>query len=84
VASPADREVEARADLERIASQMYEEMASGSMGDGFPRWGEIAECVQTTWRRVARNLLTRDVIRPGRRPASVPAPMAGQTALVDD
>lgn len=81
MASPADREVEARADLERIASQMYEEMASGFMGDGFARWEKISENVRTSWRRAARNLLTRDVIRPGKRPASTPAPMAGQVSF---
>lgn len=80
--SPADREVQARADLERIAGQMYEEMAIGDMGDLFPRFETIPEHVQSKWRRVARNLLTRDVIRVGKRPDAGPAPMAGQTSIL--
>lgn len=79
--SPADREVQARADLERVAGQMYEEMASLSMGDLFPRFETVPECVQSQWRQVARNLLTRDVIRVGKRPDTGPAPMTGQMAI---
>jgi hypothetical protein len=82
VASPADREAEARADVERIAASMFEEMREAS-GFGPRDWLAVHEEIRRTWRAAARRLLIKDVIRVGKRPATGPPPMVGQTTLDD-
>jgi hypothetical protein len=78
--SPADREAEARADVERIAKAMFESMRVAS-GFGEKAWERIPEHLRKPWRMTARALLQREVIRVGKRPTSGPPPMAGQTTL---
>jgi hypothetical protein len=80
--SPADREAEARADVERIAKAMFESMRVAS-GFGEKAWERIPEHLRKPWRMTARALLQREVIRVGKRPTSGPPPMAGQTTLDD-
>jgi hypothetical protein len=83
VASPADREAEARADVERIAASMFVEMRDAS-GFGARDWSDIPEDIRKVWRAATRRLLIKDVIRVGKRPATGPPPMVGQTTLDDD
>jgi hypothetical protein len=71
--SPADRQAQAVADVDRIARALYEVVR--------PQWPwPSASVAQQKWRGYVRELLTRDVIRVGARP-SVEQPIKGQTRL---
>jgi hypothetical protein len=83
VASPADRELQAREDLERVTVSIYDALrAEIDPGDGVRvlPLDELPGEEQARWRRAVRGLLIRDEIRVGKRP-SVPVQMAGQTTL---
>jgi hypothetical protein len=81
VASPADREAEARADVERITKALFEEFEAVGGNPGC-RFEDCGERVKSQWRTTVRMLVIRDVIRVGKRPSAT-AQMAGQTSLDD-
>jgi hypothetical protein len=74
VASPADREAEARADLERVTKALFEEFEAVAGNPG-SRFEDCGERVKSQWRTTVRMLIIRDVIRVGKR--------SGQTSLDD-
>lgn len=81
--SPADRQAQAKADVERIAEAFYtagNEALFEEIGANSRRWNALTETERRFYRRTVEKLLTRGVIRVGERPV-VEAPMAGQTTI---
>lgn len=89
MATPADRQVEANEDVERIAREVTDTLLRAFFGGGHPDADEIDDR-HITWRALApdqkdatrgavRELLLRDVIRVGHRPQKGRDPMRGQT-----
>jgi hypothetical protein len=71
--SPADRQVEALADVDRIARALHEAVR--------PAWPwPSTSFALSMWRGVVHELLVRDVIRVGARP-NAQRPLEGQTRL---
>lgn len=90
MASPADREVQAREDVDRIARHFhahYEELAPQfgwvTRKDSAVPWDEVPAENRELMRAVVTRLLLADVIRIGQRPATVDQ-MFGQTSIDDD
>lgn len=87
--SPADRQVEANGDVERIARELCASL-NRAYGDTVTQLDNMGEYWDTDtfadlrekWLSVARDLLKRDVIRVGHRPNSE-RPIEGQTTLED-
>lgn len=80
--SPATKQAEALADVERVAQATYEAVREQrGLGHGLP-WEEIGERMQVFWRAVVTDLLHRDVIKVGRRPEPVEQ-LAGQVTIDD-
>lgn len=77
--SPADRQAEAIADVERIAQQFYYAAEQVRFGARLPAgWETLPEQVREGHRAVVRALLRQDVVRVGRRPDTGPEPMPQQ------
>jgi hypothetical protein len=72
--TPAQRQADANAEVERVAAALYTEV-----WNSWP-WEQIAEERRQAWRAHARNLLASGVIRPGLRERVEP-PMQGQTTI---
>jgi hypothetical protein len=70
MASPADRQVEAREDVERLARELYHAFkAARPFGhSGMPVWEDLEDAFQVYYRAVVTDILHRDVIRVGHRP----------------
>lgn len=80
--SPADKQAEALADVERVAHATYEAVREHrGLGSG-DSWEEVGDRMQVFWRAVVTDLLHRDVIKVGRRPEPV-AQLAGQITIDD-
>lgn len=79
MASPADRQREAQADLERITHALYDALTLHVERKLDP-WPAIPEGLRMSYRAAVAELLHRDLVRVGQRP-SVEAPMTGQTAF---
>lgn len=74
--SPAQRQAEANAEVERIAHALYEVLWSPS------KWEALQEEHRKTWRGYVITLIRDGVIAPVPRPKSEP-PMTGQTEIGD-
>lgn len=78
---PADQQIEALEDVERIAREMYHEdlrrPRQGVEIIAASPWRMLDEEERESWRAMVRNLLHKDVIRVGHRP-NVERPMEGQ------
>lgn len=90
MASPADREVQAREDVERIARAFwnaYEDLTHEyveGLNEGAVRtWDALPLDAADLARGVVRRLLTTGVIRVGERPPT-PDQMPGQISIVDE
>lgn len=79
--SPADRQVEANDDVERIAREAFCAMRSAHPGASHVEWAALPDSVKAPWRMMVRGLLQRDLIRVGARPQAAPPPMDGQVEL---
>lgn len=78
--SEAEKLAEAQEDIERIAREFWD----FDRPEGMPGWEELVRAKPITVgqiRGAVRSLLERDIIRVGRRPATGPAPMEGQTTV---
>jgi hypothetical protein len=65
--SPADRQVEAREDVERLAREFYRAfVAAGAYA--LDPWEGIGDKLRDYYRTAVTDILHRDVIRVGRRP----------------
>lgn len=93
MATPADRQVEANADVERISQEVTDTLLRGFFGGGEDAeeidpehisWRALAPDQKEATRAAVRELLLRDVIRVGHRPQKGPAPMRGQTQFEED
>lgn len=88
-ASPAERQAEARADVERIARAFHETYERLAPAHGYKTreasavaWENVPEQNADLMRAVVSVLLAADVIRVGQRPVAE-RPMAGQTTIDD-
>lgn len=82
--SPADRQAEAIADVERIGEQIYYAWVRAphphlAILAACP-WRHLDEEEREAYRTMARGLLERDVIRVGKRPEADPQ-LEGQTTI---
>lgn len=82
--SPADRQVQANEDVERLAWEMYCALNRAYLDDRPTKiefWGsEVFADMRERWKAVALDLLHRDVIRVGHRP-NAERPMEGQIEI---
>lgn len=72
--SPADRQSEAHAEVERIAQAMYERIRVPLV------WAHAPVVMKEEWRGHVRALLLASVIRPAKREPVEP-PITGQTTI---
>jgi hypothetical protein len=87
--SPADREAQARADVDRIARAMWASFVAlgpeyGTVGESqLYDWEQATQSSRDLWHGVVRRLLTMGVIKVGERPPTVDQ-MPGQTSIDED
>lgn len=84
--SPADREAQAREDVERIARQVQQAAHETAPGYGFSAmtWSELEENDRDYCRAVVKRLLLSDVVRVGHRPVALDDIFPGQSSIDDE